>query len=91
MGGRVLPTGNEAAAQFMYEDNAGHRLTVYVRATAGDDTRFRFVSSQGVSAFSWIDQGLGFAIVGAVDRSRLLDIADTVYQQVDPRHRPAPV
>jgi anti-sigma factor RsiW len=90
MGGRLLPAGNAAAAQFMYADGAGHRLTVYVRVSAGGDTQFRFVEAQGVSAFSWIDQGLGFAIVGAIDRPRLLDIADTVYQQVDPQHRPAP-
>jgi anti-sigma factor RsiW len=90
MGGRLLPAGNEAAAQFMYESKAGHRLTVYVRASLGGDTQFRFVESRGVSAFSWIDQGLGFAIVGAIDRPQLLDIADTVYQQVDPQHRPPP-
>jgi anti-sigma factor RsiW len=90
MGGRVLPAGNEAAAQFMYESSNGHRLTVYVRASVGDDTQFRFVESRGVSAFSWIDQGLGFAIVGAIDRPQLLDIADTVYRQVDPQHRAAP-
>jgi len=90
MGGRLLPAANEAAAQFMYEDGASHRLTVYVRATGGNDTQFRFVAAQGLSAFSWIDQGLGFAIVGAIGRTQLLDIADTVYQQVDPQHRPAP-
>jgi hypothetical protein len=28
--------------------------------------------------------------VGAIDRPQLLDIADSVYQQVDPQHRPAP-
>ena len=90
MGGRLLPAGNEAAAQFMYETGSGHRLTVYVRASGGDDTAFRFVHSRDASAFSWIDQGLGFAIVGDIDRSQLLDLADTIYQQVDPQHRPAP-
>jgi anti-sigma factor RsiW len=90
MGGRLLPAGSGAAAQFMYESGAGQRLTVYVRASTGDDTRFRFVQSREVSAFSWIDQGLGFAIVGPADRARLLEIADAVYQQVDPQHRSAP-
>ena len=90
MGGRLLPAGNEAAAQFMYESGLGQRLTVYVRASGGSDTQFRFVQGPGVSAFSWIDQGLGFAIVGGMDRSQLLTIADNVYQQVDPQHRRAP-
>jgi anti-sigma factor RsiW len=90
MGGRLLPAGNEAAAQFMYENGSGGRMTVYVRASPGDDTRFRFAGVQGVSIFSWIDQGLGFAIVGAIDRPQLLDLADSVYQQLDPQHRQAP-
>jgi anti-sigma factor RsiW len=90
MGGRLLPAGSEAAAQFMYESSTGHRLTVYVRASGGNDTAFRFVHARELSAFSWIDQGLGFAIVGDLDRAQMLDIADTVYQQVDPGHRPAP-
>ncbi len=90
MGGRLLPAGDQAAAQFMYENGSGGRLTVYVRVSPGDDTRFRFVGSRGVSIFSWIDQGLGFAIVGTIDRPQLLALADSVYQQLDPQHRPAP-
>ena len=90
MGGRLLPAEGEAAAQFMYENGSGSRVTVYVRASSGDDTQFRFVTAQGVSAFSWVDQGLGFALVGAMDRAQLLAIADVVYQQVDPQHRAAP-
>jgi anti-sigma factor RsiW len=90
MGGRLLPAGSEAAAQFMYESSAGARLTVYVRAMEGNDTQFRFVSAPGLGAFSWIDQGLGFAIVGALDRDQLLALADSVYLQLDPDHRPPP-
>lgn len=90
MGGRLLPAGDKAAAQFMYENGSGGRLTVYVRTSIGDDTRFRFAETQGVSAFSWIDQGLGFAIVGAIERPKLLALADSVYQQLDPQHRPPP-
>ena len=90
MGGRLLPASTEAAAQFMYQSQTGQRLTVYVRAAQGDDTRFQFVTSKDVAAFSWIDQGLGFAIVGAIDRPALLDLADTVYEQLDPHHRAPP-
>ena len=46
MGGRLLPAGNEAAAQFMYESTAGHRLTVYVRAAAAT-TRNSGLSNRG--------------------------------------------
>jgi anti-sigma factor RsiW len=91
MGGRVLPAASgEAAAQFMYEATNGQRLTVYVRASPGGDTRFRFEHADGLAAFSWIDDGLGFAIVGPVERAELLGIAGAVYRQVDPQHRAAP-
>jgi len=90
VGGRLLPASSEAAAQFMYENGSGTRLTLYVRATAGDDTRFRYVTAQGVAAFSWVDQGLGFALVGPLDREHLLSLADSIYQQLDPEHRTPP-
>lgn len=90
MGGRLLPAGSAAAAQFMYENGAGTRLTVYVRAVEGGDTQFRFAAADGLGAFSWIDEGLGFAIVGALDREHLLSLADSVYQQLDPQRRPPP-
>jgi anti-sigma factor RsiW len=85
MGGRVLPSGDEAAAQFMYEDGAGHRLTLYVRASEAPDTAFRFVQAEGFSAFSWVDDGLGFAMVANIDRPRLQQIADATYQQLTSR------
>jgi anti-sigma factor RsiW len=91
MGGRLLPAGSQAAAQFMYQNSGGERLTVYVHAAEGDDTtQFRFVSEPGLGAFIWIDQGFGFAIVGALDRAQLLGLADSVYQQLDPDHRRPP-
>jgi anti-sigma factor RsiW len=84
MGGRVLPSSEGPAAQFMYEDGGGHRLTLYVRADAGGDTAFRFARSGDYSAFSWIDGGLGFAMVASADRPRLLGLAEATYRQLDP-------
>ncbi|MFL5253506.1 MAG: anti-sigma factor family protein [Rhodopila sp.] len=90
VGGRLLPASSEAAAQFMYENGSGTRLTLYVKAVEGADTQFRYVTAQGLAAFSWVDKGLGFALVGPLDHEHLLSVADSVYQQVDPGHRPAP-
>ena len=88
MGGRLLPAGNEPAAQLMYEDDRGARLTLYIRASDSGETSFRFAQSGEVSAFSWIDGGLGYAISAALDRERLLRIAEAVYRQLD--HAPSP-
>lgn len=88
MGGRVLPSAEGPAAQFMYEDGGGHRLTLYVRADAGGDTAFLFARSGEYSAFSWIDGGLGFAMVASADRTRLLGLAEATYRQLDPTAAP---
>ncbi len=80
MGGRLLPGGSGAAAQLMYDDASGKRLTVYVRAAEGSsETAFRFQHEGETSTFAWIDQGFGFAVTGAVPREELLPIAEAVY------------
>jgi anti-sigma factor RsiW len=83
MGGRLLPAGQGAAAQFMYEDSRGTRVTLYLRADDSDATAFRFARSGEVSAFYWIDDGLGYVLSASVDRERLLAVAEAVYHQLD--------
>lgn len=80
MGGRLLPAGGGAAAQLMYEDTSGRRLTVYVRAAEGTETAFRFAQDGDASTFAWIDQGFGFAVTAMAGRDELLPIAEAVYR-----------
>jgi anti-sigma factor RsiW len=81
MGGRLLPANSGAAAQLMYQDEGGARLTLYLRADADTGTAFRFVQGQSASAFTWTEEGFGYAIAAQVERARLLTIAESVYQQ----------
>lgn len=84
VGGRLLSEGARPAAQFMYEDTGGRRLTIYVRAADSTvDTAFRFASDNGVAAFYWIDSAFAYALIGPVERPELLDIAHKVYQDLD--------
>jgi anti-sigma factor RsiW len=86
VGGRLLPGERGPAAQFMYQDIKGQRLTLYVRA--GDDSRaqtaFRFAQENGVSVFYWLDGRLGYALSGETGREELLRVADAVYRQLNP-------
>lgn len=83
MGGRLLPAGAGAAAQMMYEDAAGRRVTVYITINpAGGQTAFRFLDEQGLSAFYWLDDRLGYALVGDLGREDLLGLAREVHQQM---------
>lgn len=80
MGGRLLPGGSGAAAQLMYEDASGRRLTIYVRAAEGTETAFRFQKEGDAATFAWIDQGFGFAVTATATREELLPIAEAVYR-----------
>jgi anti-sigma factor RsiW len=65
----------------MYEDEAGRRLTLYLRVMPdGRDTAFRFVHERDVSAFYWVDGPFGYALTGPLPRERLLPIATIVYE-----------
>jgi anti-sigma factor RsiW len=81
MGGRLLPAEDGPAAQFMYQNGKGERLTLYLRSGGGGDTAFRYQEETGVGAFYWSDEGFAYAIAAKVSRDELLRIAEIVYRQ----------
>ncbi len=81
VGGRLLPATPKPAAQFMYQNAQGTRLTLYVTPdTATAATAFRFERSGEVSAFYWVDNNVGYALAGELERPVLLQIAEAVYR-----------
>jgi anti-sigma factor RsiW len=84
MGGRLLPAEYGPAAQFMYENGSGERLTLYLRAGVRDETAFRYHQEGGIGAFCWSDEGFGYAIAAKADRELLLRIAELVHKQTSP-------
>ena len=86
VGGRLLPGDTGAVAQFMYQDAKGKRLTLYVSRLAAEnrDTAFRFSQEDKVAVFYWIDGRLGYALSGELPKPELLDIATSVYRQLNP-------
>lgn len=84
VGGRLLPAEpGHAAAQFMYENKNGQRLTLYVRAMEkkDNDTSFRYGVNKGIGVFYWVDREWGYALSGRFERAMLLEIADSAYRQ----------
>jgi anti-sigma factor RsiW len=86
IGGRLLPAaGGSPAAQLMYENIEGQRVTIYLRHTPeAPRTAFRFSHEGELSAFYWTDRGVGWAILGTASRNDLLQLAHLVYAQLNP-------
>jgi anti-sigma factor RsiW len=86
VGGRLLPDERGPAAQFMYQDAQGQRLTLYVRVSPEDsrETAFRFAQEKNVGVFYWIDRKLGYALSGEIGKDELLRVATAVYRQLNP-------
>ncbi len=80
IGGRLLPSTDRMAAQFMYEDGDGQRVTVYVRRIAGGDgsREFHYREQGDLHVLYWLDGGMGYAIIGSRPVAGLLDVAGAV-------------
>jgi len=83
MGGRLLPgETNKPAAQFMYENRAGQRITMYLRGMAEPtaETAFRFAEQGSVNTFYWVEGDWGYALSGELSRNQLLQIAQAIHE-----------
>lgn len=88
MGGRLLPnTEGGIACQFMYENVNGVRVTLYYASRpdiTARETAFRYVEERnGVGVFYWIDDKLGYALSGRLPRESLLQMAHSVFEQLE--------
>ncbi|MGF6920444.1 anti-sigma factor family protein [Paraburkholderia sp. 40] len=75
VGGRLLPGEAGPAAQFMYENQAGARLTLYVTGVTRGETAFRLFRDGNRRTFYWISDGMGYALSGAIAEGKLREIA----------------
>ena len=89
VGGRLLPGEAGARAQFMYQNVAGTRITLYLgvldQGASGaptQETGFHLGTGGPVPNFYWMDQGFGYALAGPVPRDTLMQLAEAVYRQL---------
>ncbi|GGH58776.1 membrane protein [Comamonas phosphati] len=89
VGGRLLPgEAGQARAQFMYEDAAGQRVTLYVSVLARKDgaaapASFQWTEQGATHGFYWVDGRQGYAVSAALPRDRLYALAEAIYRQLD--------
>ena len=88
LGGRLLPAPDVSggrAAQLMYEDAAGARLTLYVTPSPGPDTPRYEVANLGLdTALFWSDDVISCTITAPYSAEKLQAIARTVFSQLNP-------
>jgi anti-sigma factor RsiW len=83
IGGNLVPAGNAAGAQIMYEDTAGQRLTLFFTPAASVlDGTPRFMTAGNLDVMNWADARLNCTIVGPVGRQDIKRIAAEVYDQL---------
>lgn len=83
IGGRILPGGEDAAAQIMYEDAQHQRLTIYIKTGETGTSHPQFVARAGMPAMVWRDDGCAYAIAGMFDRDRLARISNAAFEQME--------
>lgn len=85
VGGRLLPAeGGAPAAQFMYENAAGRRVTVYASLyRSGQETAFRYQTVQDIGAFIWLEPDMAYAVAGDIPREPLLAVSRIVYDTLE--------
>lgn len=86
VGGRLLPGDAGARAQFMYQNAAGQRVTLYLGALPGaaasTPAQFSFHAEGPVASFYWVEDGFGYALSGELPRDQLLALATAVHLQL---------
>ena len=84
LGGRLLPATQGPAAQFMYENGAGERLTLYVVGSSESGRgELRFSKLDDLDAVAWEDGGISCALVGNLAPEALKRLAETAYEQLE--------
>ncbi|MFM0044270.1 anti-sigma factor [Paraburkholderia sediminicola] len=75
VGGRLLPGEAGPAAQFMYENTSGARLTLYITGISRDETAFRLFRDGNRRTFYWVNDRMGYALSGPIAEGKLRSIA----------------
>lgn len=86
IGSRVLPDTDGPAAQFVFADQSGKKVSLYVRGEQADGVDITYALADDLSMFYWNDSDRSYAMVTRVDdeqgREALLNAARMVYGQL---------
>ncbi len=85
VGGRLLPSGAAPAAQIMYQNTEGSRVTLFITAhESGEPLSQRLVTKGPLAAFYWANGAIDCTIVGPLGQDEIRTLAQTVFAAFSP-------
>lgn len=86
IGGRLAATPEGPAGMFMYQNEAGVRLTVFVRpGSSAPNAPIVPVDGKPMGGCAWIEKGVGFTVVAPIPAEELRHLATEVQRLLDSR------
>lgn len=90
MGGRLVATMHGAAALFLYDNDRGSRLSIFIRPMrSGEATPILALDVRGVDGCAWVDHGLGYVLIADEPYRQLERISNYARKQIVARTEPA--
>jgi anti-sigma factor RsiW len=84
LGGRLLASASQPAAQLMYEDANKQRITMFLTASNDkSETALRVETKGRLIACYWLDGKLAFAMAGELDQASMMNLARIVYDKFE--------
>lgn len=85
LGGRLLSMQEgRAAAQFMFENKQGKRITWLIsKSPVYKDHAFFFKNQKNVNSYYWMDSNVAYSVSGEMDRDNLHKLSQGIYQQIN--------
>jgi anti-sigma factor RsiW len=83
VGGRLLPDGPAPGAQLMYQRADGERITLYLRRPENPEpAAFRIDREGPTTVLYWVEDRIGFALVGRLSGQELTALGNLVCDQL---------
>ena len=84
LGGRLLSANDSPAAQLMFEDASGKRITIFFSSNpANQETALQVERKGNLIACYWLDGKLGFVVAGEMQLDDMMTLARKVYDQLE--------
>lgn len=86
MGGRLVATGHGAAALFLYDNDRGARLSIFVRPMrTGETTPILVLDIGDVDGCAWVEHGIGYTLIADEPYKELERMSEYVRKQIAER------